>query len=180
MDFFDPLGAASWRTVGASILRGGVMISHDGVVTGVTTAAVVWVLAAVGASIGLGHVAGAIVLAVVVVALLVIVGFLERRVLSSTRGAHAKGDASGFRPARAAPRARELLASCLTLCRPRFAPYPSCPSPSLSESISGGLVSTLSAPNHPFRANQASSAKNMQDISTQAPAYPQRQWSSGM
>jgi putative Mg2+ transporter-C (MgtC) family protein len=56
----------------------------------VTTAPVIWVLAAIGATIGLGQFAVAVVLAVVTVAILVGVELLEVRFGWLRRGAHTR------------------------------------------------------------------------------------------
>jgi putative Mg2+ transporter-C (MgtC) family protein len=58
----------------------------------VTTAAVIWVLAAIGAGIGLGRYAGALTLAVVTVAILVGVELLESSVKRLTRGVHRRDE----------------------------------------------------------------------------------------
>ena len=68
------------------------MLSRQGVVTGATTAAVIWVLAAIGAAIGLGRYGGALALAVVTVTVLVGVELLESSVKWLTRGVHKRED----------------------------------------------------------------------------------------
>ncbi len=73
---------------GVGFLGAGVMFSRQGVVTGVTTAAVIWVLAAIGAAIGLERYAAAIALALVVVALLVGIELLESSIKWLARGVH--------------------------------------------------------------------------------------------
>jgi putative Mg2+ transporter-C (MgtC) family protein len=77
---------------GVGFLGAGVILAREGVVTGVTTAAVIWVLAAIGATIGLGQFAAAVTLAVVTVAILVGVELLEVRFGWLRRGAHARPD----------------------------------------------------------------------------------------
>ena len=84
----DPSRVLGQLVTGVGFLGAGVMLSNQGVVTGVTTAAVIWVLAAIGAAIGLGHVGGAIALSVLTVTILVGVEFLETSVLWLTRGVH--------------------------------------------------------------------------------------------
>jgi putative Mg2+ transporter-C (MgtC) family protein len=79
---------------GVGFLGAGVMIAQEGVVKGVTTAAVIWILAAVGSAIGLGFMKGAIVLSLVTVAILVGIEKLESSVLWLARGVHAP-DANG-------------------------------------------------------------------------------------
>ena len=73
---------------GVGFLGAGVMFSRQGVVTGVTTAAVIWMLAAIGAAIGLGRYAGAIGLAIVTVGVLLGVELLESSVRRLNRGVH--------------------------------------------------------------------------------------------
>ncbi|HXY35800.1 MAG TPA: MgtC/SapB family protein [Planctomycetaceae bacterium] len=63
---------------GIGFLGAGVIMSRGDVIIGVTTAAVVWVLAAIGALIGAGEFAGAVTMAVVTVATLTIFDFVER------------------------------------------------------------------------------------------------------
>lgn len=88
----DPTRVLGQLVAGVGFLGAGVMFAHQGVVTGVTTAAVIWVLAAVGAAIGLGRYAGAIALSVVTVAVLVGVELLESSVRWLTRGVHQRRD----------------------------------------------------------------------------------------
>jgi putative Mg2+ transporter-C (MgtC) family protein len=84
----DPTRVLGQLVTGIGFLGAGVMFSHQGVVTGVTTAAVIWVMAAIGAAIGLGRHAEAVALALVTVAVLVGVELLESSVKWLTRGAH--------------------------------------------------------------------------------------------
>ena len=69
------------------------MIAREGVVQGVTTGAVIWVLAAIGSAIGLGFVQGGVALSIVTVAILVGIEKLETSVLWLARGVHDRGDA---------------------------------------------------------------------------------------
>jgi len=91
----DPSRVLGQLVTGVGFLGAGVMFSREGVVTGVTTAAVIWVLAAIGASIGLGRFAGAISLSIVVVAVLVGIEFLETSIKWLTRGVHNRDDKAG-------------------------------------------------------------------------------------
>lgn len=84
----DPTRVLGQIVTGVGFLGGGVMISREGVVSGVTTAAVVWILAAIGAAIGMGYAFGAVTLSVITVAVLVGVGLLERSLSWLTRGVH--------------------------------------------------------------------------------------------
>jgi putative Mg2+ transporter-C (MgtC) family protein len=84
----DPTRVLGQLVTGVGFLGAGVMFSRQGAITGVTTAAVIWMLAAIGAAIGLGRYAGAIALAVVTVGVLVGVELLESSVRWLTRGVH--------------------------------------------------------------------------------------------
>jgi putative Mg2+ transporter-C (MgtC) family protein len=91
----DPGRVLAQVVTGVGFLGAGVMFSREGVVTGVTTAAVIWVLAAIGATIGLGYSMAALALAVVVVAILVGVELLESSFVRLTQGVHAREETGG-------------------------------------------------------------------------------------
>lgn len=86
----DPSRVLGQLVTGVGFLGGGVILAREGVVTGVTTAAVIWVLAAIGATIGYGHFPGAIVLSIVTVAILTGVEMLEAGTKKLRRGVHAR------------------------------------------------------------------------------------------
>lgn len=86
---------------GVGFLGAGVMISQEGVVKGVTTGAVIWILAAIGAAVGLGFQRGAIVLSLVTVAILVGIERLESSVLWIARRGGGSGDEDGSKAGRA-------------------------------------------------------------------------------
>ena len=73
----DPTRVLGQVVTGIGFVGGGVILARDGSVIGVTSAAVIWVLAALGSLIGLGHLSAAIILSLVTVALLIGVEFLE-------------------------------------------------------------------------------------------------------
>ena len=73
---------------GVGFLGAGVMFMREGTVLGVTTAAVIWMLAAIGASIGLGKYHIGIGLALTTVSILVLTEWLERSFKAMRRGAH--------------------------------------------------------------------------------------------
>src|SRR4029450_5383865 len=54
----DPTRVLGQVVTGIGFLGGGVILAREGLVVGVTSAAVIWVLAAPGALIGLGHLLG--------------------------------------------------------------------------------------------------------------------------
>lgn len=80
---------------GVGFLGAGVIISREGTVTGVTTAAVVWALAAIGATIGFGLYAGALALSLVAVLVLWVMDSLEERVTAFARGVHQPATVQG-------------------------------------------------------------------------------------
>lgn len=73
---------------GVGFLGAGVIISREGTLTGVTTASVVWALAAIGSTIGFGHYAGALALSLVAVFVLWVMDYLEEHVENFARGVH--------------------------------------------------------------------------------------------
>jgi putative Mg2+ transporter-C (MgtC) family protein len=73
----DPTRVLGQVVTGVGFLGAGVIISRGGVVIGVTTAAVIWILAAIGACIGLGLYTAAVVFSGLTVGLLIGVGLLE-------------------------------------------------------------------------------------------------------
>ncbi|MEE9207614.1 MAG: MgtC/SapB family protein [Gemmatimonadota bacterium] len=86
----DPARVLGQVVTGVGFIGAGVIISDAGTVVGVTTAAVIWLLAAVGAAIGLGYHLGALALALVAVGVLVGVELIEsaaRRLSSGPRRA---------------------------------------------------------------------------------------------
>jgi putative Mg2+ transporter-C (MgtC) family protein len=88
----DPTRVLGQLVTGVGFLGAGVMMSHDGTVSGVTTAAVIWILAAIGATIGLGRFEAAIALSLTTVLVLIGVELLETSLKFLTRGAHRRHD----------------------------------------------------------------------------------------
>ena len=85
----DPTRVLGQVVTGIGFLGAGVIISREGTITGVTTAAVVWILAAIGSTIGFGHYKGAFVLSVITVIVLWVMDYLEERLTATFgRGAH--------------------------------------------------------------------------------------------
>lgn len=73
---------------GIGFLGAGVMLTRDGVVMGVTSAAAIWMLAAIGVVIGSGHYGTGVKLAILSVAVLVGVDLLEDSFKALQRGVH--------------------------------------------------------------------------------------------
>ena len=73
----DPTRVLGQVVTGVGFLGAGVILGKGGSVTGVTSAAVVWMLAAIGSTIGAGHPLEALILATLVVGILIVVRALE-------------------------------------------------------------------------------------------------------
>lgn len=73
----DPTRVIGQVVTGVGFLGAGVIIARHGVVLGVTSAAVIWVLAAIGSMIGVGYYFQGVALAVLTVAVLVGLDKLE-------------------------------------------------------------------------------------------------------
>lgn len=73
----DPTRVLAQVVTGIGFIGGGVILAREGLITGVTSAAVIWVLAALGALIGLGHLAATLVFTLATLAILIGVEFLE-------------------------------------------------------------------------------------------------------
>jgi putative Mg2+ transporter-C (MgtC) family protein len=73
---------------GVGFLGGGVIIAREGLVLGVTSAAVIWILAAIGSLIGSGYQNSAILLAIFTVSILVGITYLEKLFIKLNRGVH--------------------------------------------------------------------------------------------
>ncbi|MDQ6982449.1 MAG: MgtC/SapB family protein [Mariprofundus sp.] len=74
---------------GIGFLGAGVMFNRDGVVNGVTTASVIWVLAAIGSMAGLGYTYTPLLLSLLTVLILGACSSLEKNFAWLRRGAYA-------------------------------------------------------------------------------------------
>lgn len=74
----DPTRVLGQVVTGVGFLGAGVILARGGAVTGVTSAAVVWMLAAIGSTIGAGRPADALVLSLLTVAILIGIRRLEK------------------------------------------------------------------------------------------------------
>lgn len=88
----DPARVLAQLVTGVGFFGAGAMFSREGTVSGVTTAAVIRMLAAIGAAIGLERYVGAIALAPVTVGVLVGIEILESSIQWLTRGVHRRDD----------------------------------------------------------------------------------------
>jgi putative Mg2+ transporter-C (MgtC) family protein len=86
----DPTRVLGQVVTGIGFLGAGVMLTRGGHVVGVTTASVIWMLAAIGSAIGFENYSAAITLTVVVLLVMNILEILEDRLASMRRGPHAR------------------------------------------------------------------------------------------
>lgn len=84
----DPSRIIGQVITGIGFLGAGVMLARDGFVLGVTSAATIWALAAVGVCIAIGYNIVAIKLSLVVISVLIGVDLLEDYSQAFTRGVH--------------------------------------------------------------------------------------------
>lgn len=86
----DPTRIIGQVITGIGFLGGGVILTKEGVVLGVTSAAAIWSLAAIGVCVAIGNYFTAIKLAIIAVLMLTLVDTLEDYFTSLTRGVHKK------------------------------------------------------------------------------------------
>lgn len=79
--FGDPSRVAAQIVSGIGFLGGGTIIQSRGTIVGLTTAATIWVVAAIGICIGIGYADVAVAVSVTVVLILVATNVFEDRVL---------------------------------------------------------------------------------------------------
>lgn len=85
VQFGDPGRIAAQIVSGIGFLGGGVIIQARGTIVGLTTAATIWVIAALGIMIGLGYGWLAVVLSVTLVGMLILFSQIEERLLRRAR-----------------------------------------------------------------------------------------------
>jgi putative Mg2+ transporter-C (MgtC) family protein len=85
----DTMRIVGQVVTGIGFLGAGVIFNRGAHVQGLTTAAVVWTLAAIGAAIGFERYSAAIALSIVVFMVLNVLEWIENRVAMMRRGAHA-------------------------------------------------------------------------------------------
>ncbi len=86
----DPSRVIGQVITGIGFLGAGVMLAKDGAVVGVTSAATIWVLAAIGVIISVGHLIIAIKVSILVIVILHGIDLLETHTKAFSRGVHAK------------------------------------------------------------------------------------------
>ena len=93
----DPTRVLGQVVTGIGFLGAGVILSRGGRVKGVTSAAVIWTLAGIGAMIGFGLFVPAIALAVITVGILTVIEYLELSFRRLRREERVHGDESTSR-----------------------------------------------------------------------------------
>ncbi|WP_189377123.1 MgtC/SapB family protein [Thalassotalea profundi] len=96
----DPSRIIGQVITGVGFLGAGVMLAKDGAVVGVTSAATIWVLSAIGISISHGNFYAAIIFSGLVVSILFGVDLLEEYSQMFTRGVHSKYQKWKAKPSR--------------------------------------------------------------------------------
>ncbi|SIS44443.1 MgtC/SapB family protein [Neptunomonas antarctica] len=86
----DPSRVIGQVITGIGFLGAGVMLAKNGAVVGVTSAATIWMLAAIGVMISSGYLLSSVKIAVLVVVILYGVDFMEDHTKAFSRGVHAK------------------------------------------------------------------------------------------
>jgi putative Mg2+ transporter-C (MgtC) family protein len=89
-DHADTMRVMGQLVTGIGFLGAGVILTRGNQVTGLTTAAVIWSLASIGAAIGFAKYGAAIALSAVVLIVLTILEGVENRMAAMQRGAHAR------------------------------------------------------------------------------------------
>lgn len=84
----DPARVAAQIVSGIGFLGGGAIIQSGGTILGLTTAATIWIVAAIGVCIGIGHWDIALLCSVVVILVLVLTSVFENKVLGRSQLFH--------------------------------------------------------------------------------------------
>jgi putative Mg2+ transporter-C (MgtC) family protein len=98
----DPTRVLGQVVTGIGFLGAGVILTREGRVLGVTTAAVIWLLAAIGCLVGLGYLAASLVITLLTLAVLLGVEALES-LLEKRRPAGGQRELEGADPDRRRP-----------------------------------------------------------------------------
>jgi len=77
---------------GIGFLGAGVIISREGLILGITSASVIWILAGIGSMIGFGNYIEAIILSVITLCILVIAGAIENKFPILHKGLYSTSD----------------------------------------------------------------------------------------
>jgi putative Mg2+ transporter-C (MgtC) family protein len=77
---------------GIGFLGAGVIIAREGLVVGITSASVIWVLAGIGSMIGFSYFMEAIVVSIITLSILIGIGSIENRFSGLRGGVYSKTD----------------------------------------------------------------------------------------
>lgn len=86
----DPGRIVGQVITGIGFLGAGVILTRQGIVVGVTSASVIWVLAGIGILIGLDRYAAAVLLSITTVGILIGVNFLEKTFVHLEKGIYSR------------------------------------------------------------------------------------------
>lgn len=86
----DPSRIIGQVITGIGFLGAGVMLARDGAIVGVTSAATIWMLAAIGVIISMGYIAVSMKMTILTVMILYGLDIIEGRVKALSRGVHAR------------------------------------------------------------------------------------------
>ena len=86
----DPSRIIGQIVTGIGFIGAGVILSREGIVLGVTSAAVIWVLASIGIMIGLGNYTASVLLSIITIIILTGVNLLATIFKSLQRGVYEK------------------------------------------------------------------------------------------
>ncbi len=87
---YDPSRVLGQVVTGIGFIGAGVIMGKGGEVKGVTSAAIIWMLAAIGSAIGLGYLTMAVFLTMMTVGVLIGVEILEATFWKLRRGVHSR------------------------------------------------------------------------------------------
>ena len=79
----DPVRIAAGIVTGIGFLGAGAIFRYENKITGLTTAANLWVVAAIGLAVGLGYYYAAVAAAVIILVILILGRFLEKKALKT-------------------------------------------------------------------------------------------------
>ena len=88
----DPSRVIGQVVVGVGFMGGGVIFTRNNTVQGLTSAAIIWLLAAIGCLAGLSMVAAPLLLTLATVSMVAIMERLERAIPALRKGAHAPSE----------------------------------------------------------------------------------------
>lgn len=87
-DFTDTSRVVGQVVTGIGFLGAGIMFNNGKVIQGITSAAVVWIIAAIGCLIGFNFFGASIGITIMTLATLIVISFLERRFNKLREGNH--------------------------------------------------------------------------------------------